>query len=70
MFLETIDKRRYKKLEEGIFAIEVTRRTRYIRDTFQRCPDMNQDVFAYYIDFQKAFDNILITKGNDGKIDE
>jgi Reverse transcriptase (RNA-dependent DNA polymerase) len=66
LFLKIIHKRIYKKLEEGISNTQFgfreglgTREALFgINVLFQRCLDMNQKVFACYIDFEKAFDKV------------
>lgn len=66
LFLKIIHKRIYRKLEEDMSNTQFgfreglgTREALFgINVLFQRCLDMNQDVFACYIDFEKAFDKV------------
>lgn len=81
LFLKIIHKRIYRKLEEGISNTQFgfreglgTREALFgINVLFQRCLDVNKEVYACYIDFEKAFDKVkhdklhqlLISKGID-----
>lgn len=66
LFLKIIHGRIYKKLEEDMSSTQFgfraglgTREALFASSVlFQRCLDMNQDVFACYIDFEKAFDKV------------
>ena len=64
LFLKIIHKRIYKICEEQVSATQFgfrdavgTREALFsIQVLFQRCRDVNCDVFACFIDYQKAFD--------------
>ena len=66
LFLKIIHKRIYRKLEEEISSTQFgfreglgTREALFgINVLFQRCLDINQEVYACYIDFEKAFDKV------------
>lgn len=66
LFLKIIHKRIYRRLEEDISNTQFgfreglgTREALFgINVLFQRCLDINQDVYACYIDFEKAFDRV------------
>lgn len=66
LFLKVIHKRIYGKLEEDISSTQFgfraglgTREALFgVGVLFQRCLYVNQDVFACFIDFEKAFDRV------------
>lgn len=66
LLLKIIHKKIYSKLKEDIsnrdFGFQESDGTGEalfgINVVFQRCLDMNQDVFASYIDFQKVADKV------------
>lgn len=66
LFLKIIHKRIYRRLEEYISNTQFGFREGLgtpealfgINVLFQRCLDINQDVYACYIDFEKAFDRV------------
>ena len=66
LFLKIIHKRIYRRLEVDITNTEFGFREEFgtrealfgINVLFQRCLDINQDVYACYIDFEKAFDKV------------
>lgn len=66
LFLKIIHQRRYRTCEERInrpqFGFRNVMETREalfsIQVLFQRCRDVDCDIFACFIDYQKAFDNV------------